>query len=375
MPGPSRSTQRGGPSTRRDGAQRQRRTRRQPAARQTRRVSYSRRVGIAAALVLLVGGSIAFASQSLDHGSKPAQLDPGPPPPPPLTILQPRVDVTRAKSVDLTAIPPINLRSDQQYSIRIFVNGQQIARMDLPDKAQFTLSNVPLVEGLNSISTTLVGQGGESSRSAAATITRDDVAPNIQIIEPKDTVYTETETLVGSTEPGADIHITDGAGQTIDSAINSDGRFTASLDLHEGDNNLILRSTDLAGNQASTTYTVVRATSAAAIDLTVTPTDVYTWQLPATVQLSVDARDELGRAVADGTQVIFGISPPNRETTTYTATISNGRAHFSGLTLESGDATGSWLATALVTLPSGIQLRADASFNLRAGAPKSPGPH
>ena len=96
---------------------------------------------------------------------------------------------------------------------------------------------------------------------------------------------------------------------------------------------------------------------------------------PATVELSVDARDEFGRPVADGTQVIFGVSPPNRETTTYTATISNGHARFSGLTLEAGDATGSWLATALVTLPSGTMLRADASFNLRAGAPKSPGPH
>ena len=70
-------------------------------------------------------------------------------------------------------------------------------------------------------------------------------------------------------------------------------------------------------------------------------------------------RDELGRPVADGTSVIFGISPPNRETTTYTATINNGHARFNGVTLEAGDTAGSWLVTALVTLPSGIELRAD----------------
>lgn len=325
-------------------------------------------------MVLLVGGSIAFASQNLQHGNPPAQIDPGPPVPPPLTILPPSSAVTRADTIDLTAMTPPDLRSDQQYSVRIFVNDQQSSRMDLPDQQQFTLRNVPLSEGLNSISTTLVGAGGESVRSTAATVTRDDIAPDIRVLEPTGTVYTDSETLTGTTEPGADIQISDGAGHEIESSVNSDGRFSADMNLHVGDNNVILRSTDIAGNHASTTYTIVRGSSSANIELTVTPTDVYAADLPATIELSVDARDELGRPVADGTQVIFGISPPTRETTTYTATISNGRAHFNGVTLESGDANGSWLATALVTLPSGIELRADASFNLRAGAPKSPGP-
>src|SRR3954447_23587287 len=100
MPGPSRSTQRGGPSDRRDGAQRPRRTRRQPAARHARRVSWSRRVGIAGALLLLVGGSIAFASQTLPKGN---DVVFGAPAPPPLTVLPPSPDVTRASSVDLMA--------------------------------------------------------------------------------------------------------------------------------------------------------------------------------------------------------------------------------------------------------------------------------
>jgi hypothetical protein len=270
---------------------------------------------------------------------------------------------------------PPNLRSDQHYSVRIFVNGQQSSRMDLPDQQPFTLRNVPLAEGLNSISTTLVGAGGESVQSTATTVTRDDVAPAIKVLEPTQTVYTDNETLIGTTEPGADIKITDGAGHEIESSIDGDGRFSATLSLHGGDNNLTLQSTDIAGNHASTTYTVVRGSSLADIALTVTPSDIYAASLPTTIDLSVDARDELGRPVADGTSVIFGISPPNRETTTYTATISNGHARFDGVTLQPGDTAGSWLATALVTLPSGIELRADATFNLRTGAPKSPGPH
>lgn len=326
-------------------------------------------------MVLLVGGSIAFASQSIQRGSQQSQIDPGPPAPPPLTILPPTSSVTRADTIDLSAMAPQNLRSDQHYSVRIFVNGQQSSRMDLPDQQPFTLRNVPLAEGPNSISTTLVGAGGESVQSAAATVTRDDIAPAIKVLEPTETVYTDSETLIGTTEPGADIQITDGGGHEIESSIDADGRFSATLGLHVGDNNVTLHSTDIAGNHASTTYTVVRGSSAADIELTVTPTDIYTANLPTTIDLSVDARDELGRPVEDGTSVIFGISPPNRETTTYTATINNGHARFNGVTLEAGDTAGSWLATALVTLPSGIELRADTSFNLRTGAPKSPGPH
>ena len=112
-----------------------------------------------------------------------------------------------------------------------------------------------------------------ASNQTATTVTRDDIAPAIKVLEPTQTVYTDNETLIGTTEPGADIKITDGAGHEIESSINGDGRFSATLTLHGGDNNLTLQSTDIAGNHASTTYTVVRGSSLANIVLTVTPTD------------------------------------------------------------------------------------------------------
>src|SRR4051794_1202124 len=331
MPGPSRSSQRGGPSSRRDGAQRQRRTRRQPAACHARRVSWSRRVGIAGALLLLVGGSIAFASQTLPRGDTVVPV--GAPAPPPLTILPPTLSVTRDNSVDLTAVAPQNLRPDQSYEVRIFANGQPVGRMDLPHRDQFTLTNVPLDEGLNSIQTTLVGDGGESVRSAAVAVTRDDVTPTIEIVEPKAAVYTSDVTLVGKTEPGAEVEITDGSGRPIESSTRPDGRFAADLALDAGGNELILRSTDAAGNKTTSDVTIERASSAASIELTVTPTVVYAADLPATVELGVTIRDEHGQPV-DGQPIIFGISPPDRATTTYTATTVRGRATYSDLTIS-----------------------------------------
>src|SRR3954470_5660703 len=372
MPGPSRTKQRGGPSDRRDGAQRQRRTRRQPAARHARRVSWSRRVGIAGALLLLVGGSIAFASQTLPKGN--TDVVGGAPAPPPPAVPPPSPDVTRASSVDLIAVAPQNLRPDQSYEVRIFVNGQPIGRMDLPNDDQFELSKGPLDEGLNTVQTTLVGSGGESVRSAPVTLTRDDVAPTITIVQPTTAVYTNDVTLVGKTEPGADIEITDASGRPVESSIGADGRFAADLTLDVGSNELILRSTDDAGNETTRHVSIERASSAASIDLTVTPTTIVAADLPATVQLTVTVRDEHGRLL-DGQQVIFGVSPPDRATMTYGATTLNGRAKFSDLTIDSGYATGAWLVTALATLPSGIELRDDASFSLLDAAPKSPGRH
>ena len=125
MPGPSRSRQGDGPNERRAGAQRQRRTRRQPAVRHARRFSWSRRTGVAAALVLVVGGAVEFASQSL-KGTGPGSSSVGAPPPPALTLLPPSTAVTRNASIDLTAVAPANLRNDQLYQVRIFDNDQPV---------------------------------------------------------------------------------------------------------------------------------------------------------------------------------------------------------------------------------------------------------
>jgi len=329
-------------------------------------------VGIAAALVLVVGGSIAFASQQLDQGRTKAPVDVRPPAPPALTVLPPAAAITRASVIDLMAVTPTNLRDDQSYTVRVFVNDKPVDRLDLPDHEQFTLKDIPLEEGVNTIRTTLVGEGGESPRSAPIAITRDDVAPVIKILEPTDHVYTDTELLQGKTEPGADIEISDGAGHPVEATIGPDGRFSAPLELHVGNNELTLRSTDAAGNKTTSSATIVRSPSAASIELSVTPNEIYAPNLPATVELNATVRDELGRPL-DGAVVIFGVSPPDRETTTYTATAQNGHARFDGLQINPGDATGGWLVTALATLPSGVELRADSSFSLLPNAPKSPG--
>ncbi|HEY5520082.1 MAG TPA: Ig-like domain-containing protein [Candidatus Limnocylindrales bacterium] len=329
---------------------------------------------MAAALVLLAGGAVAFASQSLKSGSGPDVATATAPPPPAPALLAPSTTITRADSADLTVIAPANLRGDQHYVVRVYVNGNQVSHENLPAEQQFTLNNVPLTEGNNAIRASLVGDGGESPLSAPVNMTRDDQAPVIQVLMPADKVYTDSTMLTGKTEAGATIVITDDAGHDLDATVTADGRFTADLSLTMGNNPLVLKSTDLAGNTATSRATIVRAPSSAAIELLVTPTTIYSSQLPINVQLTTTVRDELGQPV-DGVTVVFGVSPPNRETMTYEVVSTNGRARYSDLNLDSGDATGPWLVTALAVLPSGIELRADGSFNLQPGAPKTGGQH
>lgn len=320
---------------------------------------------MAAALIIVAGGAVAFAGQSLNRGT--SQSSPSSPPPPPPTLLAPKAALTSSAHMDLTAMAPVGLRRDQSYVVRVYVNGDRQVQLDLPKGDRFAIPNVPLAEGLNSIRASLVGSGAEGSLSSAISITLDDQPPDIRILQPTDTIYVGHTTLLGRTEPGADIDITVAGGHDLSAVIAADGRFSAGLDLTMGDNPLVLRSTDAAGNRSVSRISIVRAPSLAGIDLVVTPEIVWSSGLPQTIELAATVRDELGKPV-DAAQVTFGVSPPERATTTYQATTQGGRARFDGLELDPGEASGEWLVTVLAVLPSGLELRDDGSFSLQPGA-------
>ncbi len=273
--------------------------------------------------------------------------------------------MTRAAKVDIEALRPSGLRRDQRYQVKVYVNNVVARSIQLPDGEQMVLPNVPLEEGGNAIRVSLVGDGGEGDLSAPVTITRDEIAPDIRITQPSlgDKVYVDSLTLFGTTEPGASITITDVAtGHDLDTSIDGAGRFNASLRLALGDNRLLLRSTDGAGNRSTSRVTIVRAASSARLDLTITPAVLSSDALPAQVVLTAQVLDEMGRPT--DAEVVFSVSPPDSETATYRTTAKSGRARWT-TQINSGDTPGQWLVTVLAMLPSGTELRQDDSFSLR----------
>ncbi len=264
-------------------------------------------------------------------------------------------------------LPP-GLRRAVADRLRVYVNERLARERPVPADEAFRVTDVDLAEGENEIRAALVGDGGEGELSAPISIVRDGTPPAIRISRPESgaTVYGATETLRGRTEPGASLEIVEeGAASPIVANVADDGRFEGVLHLHKGENTFVLRSQDPAGNRSSTRFVVSRATSLASINLTLSVEELALADLPATLDVVALVRDELGRA-SEGTAVTFGLSPPNRGTTTYRAVTAGGAARWPDM-IVAGDsrAVGTWLVTVLAVLPSGEELREDATFSVR----------
>lgn len=359
----------GGGSTRRQGARPARRAGRARNDRNlARRVGWSRRIGVATALLVLVGAGIAFAGGALDNRSESAEpgRSSGPPPAAP-TLLAPEVALTRLAVIDIHGVLPADLDNAGSDRLRLFVNDELTREHEVPVEPNFTLNEVPIEEGDNLIRVALVGGWGEGESSAPILVIRDSTSPHIRISrpEPGGTVYGATETLRGRTEPGASLEINDErTNESVDAAVADDGRFETILRLDMGNNNFVLSSEDAAGNRASARLVVTRAASLASITLTLSVSDMTVGELPATIDVEALVRDELGGA-SDGAQVTFGLSPPNRGTTTYRSVTTGGRASWPNMVVAGDErAIGTWLVTVLATMPSGEELRGDASFSV-----------
>jgi hypothetical protein len=325
-------------------------------------------------MVLLVGAGIALASGSLDNrGGSGQQPQPTKPPPPALALTPPDPALTREQTVNVAGVLPADLDRALADKLRVYVNGDLQRERSVPDEPNFTISGLPIAEGENEITASLVGDGGEGPVSEPVPVTRDSTPPTIQISRPAagSTLYEPTEIVRGRTEPGATVEVADErGGRPLTTTVAPDGRFESTVELAMGNNAFVIRSVDPAGNRASTRLEVKRDNSLASITLTVLdhglPIDeIDVADLPKSLDLVADVRDELGNA-SEGATVTFSLSPPNRTTTTYAATTATGRARWPNLLVDGGNsATGTWLVTVLATMPSGQTLRGDASISVR----------
>jgi len=325
-------------------------------------------------MVLLVGAGIALASGTLSNrGGDSQQPQPTKPAPPAVTLTAPDPALTRESTIDIAGVLPSDLDRSLADKVRVYVDGKLERERSLPDEPNFTISGLPIDEGASEITASLIGDGGEGPLSEPITVTRDSTPPDISISRPLpgSTVYEPTEIVRGRTEAGATVEVADENGhRPLATTTSPDGRFESTIELAMGSNAFVIRSVDAAGNRASTRLEVIRDASLASIELTVTanglPVDqLSVSDLPVNVDVEATIRDELGKA-SDGATVTFSVSPPNRTTTTYAATTSGGHARWQNLLVDGGNfSTGTWLITALATMPSGQELRGNASFSVR----------
>ena len=139
----------------------------------------------------------------------------------------------------------------------IFVlNGEEVAEVEVSEEGQFD-HDLDLKEGENEI--LLYGldeAGNESLKTRSYFLTQDTEAPFIDIEKPEDGASIELKKnrstqITGSTEPDVKMYLND---RLV--LVNSDGEFSTTYYLAEGENKLHFKAVDKAGNSTEKEITV-----------------------------------------------------------------------------------------------------------------------
>lgn len=134
-------------------------------------------------------------------------------------------------------------------TLELFVNGETFKKMLLPGNGQFTVYNINLQEGENKITATAKDSSNNtSSPSDPLIITYKKTGPKLIVEKPNDGDKIngeKTETTVsGQVEENSTLTIN---GRLV--MIKDDNTFIYLLPLTEGDNQIEIIATDIAGNQ------------------------------------------------------------------------------------------------------------------------------
>ncbi len=170
-----------------------------------------------------------------------------------------------------TTPPTITINSPEDNSIvntdTIHIKGTvkddvSVSKLTIQDKevsfdkdGQFD-AEVTLKEGKNTITITATDKAGNKA-AKTITVTLDTTPPTITITSPEDGIETSDDFVNVSGTITDDLSGIDSAtinGNSL--TLNSDGSFSTTVSLTEGDNTITITATDKAGNKATKTITV-----------------------------------------------------------------------------------------------------------------------
>jgi hypothetical protein len=195
----------------------------------------------------LVGRVASFVSGLKDSGTISGSNDKTPPAPPKFNSI---VDFTNQQYVTVGG------NSEPGATLKLTFNGE--VKETLIDKeGKFTFSDLNLKEGENNLSAVAVDSAGNiSNKSTDKVIIMDAKPPEINLESPTDGTkfYGSTQRQInikGKTDFNSNITIND---RLV--SMDDDGNFNYPITLNAGDNVLIIKVTDPAGNTAEKSLTV-----------------------------------------------------------------------------------------------------------------------
>ena len=131
--------------------------------------------------------------------------------------------------------------------IKLYINGRSMAT-DTNLKGDFIFRSVNLSEGENKIEATTIMDNEESKPSRTISIIYGNQAPDLIIDTPKEGQkyfdFDKDATILGLTEVNASLYIND---RLV--IVDRDGSFESKVRLIDGENKIMLKAIDQAGNQ------------------------------------------------------------------------------------------------------------------------------
>lgn len=134
-------------------------------------------------------------------------------------------------------------------TIELFVNNEKVDNTKVEDGNTFSFTAVPLDSGENSIKVRAIGDGNQKSNfSNIVTITYLNKAPELSIDSPSDGASfhkdEKTVEVKGKTDPGTRITVND-----FWAIVDTDGNYSYTVALKDGDTDIKVQATDDAGNK------------------------------------------------------------------------------------------------------------------------------
>lgn len=176
--------------------------------------------------------------------------------------------IARERAVSADSVPPV-LSIDEPSSDEVFASGPKLVLKgrvedDHPDRVEAGGQSARVVDGAftltvdvppqgGTISVRAVDEAGNMSPDRSLTIEVDAEAPRLASVEPADGASVVTPTLVirgTASEPLTRASVSGTAAETDGAA------FSASVELNEGSNTLVVSLTDRAGNTTETSLRV-----------------------------------------------------------------------------------------------------------------------
>lgn len=197
-------------------------------------------------LKLLIGFSL-FVEKSKGVAPTPAAQNHGVVLPP---VLDPPPEATNTATIPLTG------KGQPDLTLQIFINNELFTTIPVPSTGIFSVPDVPLDSGANTISAKLTDtKGNTSDPSNVVSVSYVNKPPKLIISSPDDNATITGDpasvTVSGMTDDNVSVTIN---GHTI--VVASDDSFSYTYPLNEGDNTLTIVASDGAGNQITVTKKV-----------------------------------------------------------------------------------------------------------------------